>query len=127
MLKSGSVPNARLLVVAGVAQYVVSMAILLTASFYGENLPMWVKITDVGLVFTLTITSFFIHRAVSTANNDRALPVSYAIMTYLPIAAILLMWWFRDQLIWNILLPGLAWRTWMLFYNLPSVIKAWQK
>ena len=115
--------NGRLLVLAGVAQYIISMTILITASIYGENLPMWVKITDVGLVLTLVITSFFIRRAVP---DEREVTISYTVATYFPVAIFLLMFLAADRLIWNTLLPGLAWRTWVLFYNLPSVIAVWR-
>jgi len=31
-------------------------------------------------------------------------------------------WWYRDSLDFNILLPGLAWRAWLVLYTIPSAL-----
>jgi hypothetical protein len=33
---------------------------------------------------------------------------------------------FGDRITWNVLLPGLAWRAWLLMYTLPAAIAAYQ-
>ncbi|HVD30540.1 MAG TPA: hypothetical protein VNE19_02360 [Methylomirabilota bacterium] len=32
------------------------------------------------------------------------------------------MWWYREALDFNVLLPGLAWRTWLVLYTLPFAL-----
>jgi len=40
------------------------------------------------------------------------------------VAALVLVaiWWYRESLDFNVLLPGLAWRTWLVPYTLPSAL-----
>jgi hypothetical protein len=32
-----------------------------------------------------------------------------------------------DRINWQVLLPGLAWRFWVLFYTLPSAFALWEE
>ena len=51
-----------------------------------------------------------------------SLSFGYAAAATLPALEIAAVWWFRDSLDLNILLPGAAWRTFIALYTLPSAI-----
>jgi hypothetical protein len=40
---------------------------------------------------------------------------------------LVLLWIFRDRLIWNVLLPGLAWRTFVVLSGLPMTLVVWRR
>lgn len=47
--------------------------------------------------------------------------------TTLPAVMLVLLWIFRDRLIWNILLPGLAWRSFVVLSALPLALVVWRE
>ena len=53
------------------------------------------------------------------------LRVSYRVATTLPAVILVLFWIFRDRLTWNILLPGLAWRSFVVLSALPMALAVW--
>jgi hypothetical protein len=116
----------RLLVVLGVAQFTLSLALLLIASTSRELLPKWCGFLDVLLVLTLIVTIELIRRAVADKVQDRVLKISYQIATSLSAGLFLALWFVADRIIWNTLLPGLAWRTFLLLYGLPFGLMAWK-
>jgi hypothetical protein len=117
--------RGRLLVFLGVGQFIVSLALLLIASTSSEQLPRWCGFLDVLLVLALVVTIELIRRAATDRLQDRVLKISYQIATSLPAALFLALWFAADRLIWNTLLPGLAWRTFLLLYGLPFGLTAW--
>jgi len=44
----------------------------------------------------------------------------------LPLALLAVFLVVGEQIRWNVLLPGLAWRAWLLLYLLPAGITAWE-
>jgi hypothetical protein len=118
--------RGRLLVLLGMGQFMVSITLLLIASTSREKLPRWVGFLDVLLVLTIVVTVELIRRAATDKIEDRVLKISYQIATSLPAALLLALWLVADRVIWNTLLPGLAWRTFLLLYALPLGLTAWK-
>ncbi len=61
--------------------------------------------------------------------GDYAIRVSYRIYRGLasgPLALLVLFFVVGDHIRWHVLLPGLAWRAWLLMYSLPAAIAAYQ-
>lgn len=116
-------PYGRVLVGCAAVQFVVSFAILLLASTNDiSQYPAPVGFVDVALVATLVVTLVLIKTAIGWENDGRATRVSYASITYLVPILIAAIWFFREQLILNTLLPGLAWRMFVLLEMLPSAL-----
>jgi hypothetical protein len=112
--------NSSLLLLA-ILLYAISFSLLLFASTHHE-IPGWGGPVDVGAAFALVIVSAWIYSRISGRVDAKSVEISYQIATVLPAATFLMMWWFAERLIWNILLPGLAWRTWLFLYTLPRAI-----
>ena len=112
---------ARALTFAGVALYLVSLAMLVLASTNDiSQFPMWVGPLDVAVALLLVIAFVLLKIALGGQNSAPATQSSYTIFTYLIPITIAVIWFFREQLILNTLLPGLAWRTYVLFEMLPG-------
>lgn len=127
-MSSRLAPHSRIFALLGVVQYAVSLAFLLLASTTDiSRLPAWLGLLDVVLAFALIATLALLKIALGWQNPTAAAKTSYAILTYLVPVLLAAIWFFRDQLILNTLLPGLAWRAYVLFEFLPVVLTVLNK
>ena len=79
---------------------------------------------DVGIVVLIFINGFTIHGM----NKSRpAYYISYQAALYLFPIILTGLWIYRDMLDFNILLPGLAWRTFFFFGILPYGLNLWKQ
>lgn len=109
-------------IVSFITLFAISTAILLIASTAKIPVPSWVGYLDVGLVVLIAITGLTIHqRNKSTPRYD----ISYQVAIYLFPVMIVGMWLYRNSLNFNILLPGLAWRTYFFLSILPHFLMLW--
>lgn len=93
-----------------------STVILLIASTAKGPVPAWGGYLDVGIVILIALTGITIHqRNKSTARYD----ISHQVAIYLFPLILVGMWLYRASLDFNILLPGLAWRTYFFLSILP--------
>jgi hypothetical protein len=117
------------MVVVSSLLWIISFTLLILASTsperFAEGKLTWEGAVDVGAALALVILSFLIYRDGAKRIDLKTLTVSYAIASLLPALIFLLMWMFRVKLVWNTLLPGLAWRSWLLLYTLPAAIAVW--
>ena len=120
------VGGRRLLVVAGVLEVVVSVTLLLIASTARSSLPAWGGPVDVALAFALVGTGAWIWVVAPKVRDVAALSVGHAAAATVPALEIAAIWFLRDQLDLNVLLPGLAWRTFIVLYSVPAAIDAWR-
>ena len=128
---SASLPQAfprrsRLMVLILAGMYAASVGILLWASVTPPPLPMWGGLVDVPLAFGLVVMAAVLHYRTTPRVDLAALRWSHHVITYLPALLFVGLWLYRDHLIWNVLLPGLAWRTYLLVQMLPTLIAAWR-
>ena len=113
----------RLLVAAFVVELAVSVTLLLIASTRSE-LPAWGGPLDGIIAFAAVATAALIWYAAPKPAGARALSIGHAAAATVPALEIAAVWWFRDSLDLNILLPGLAWRTFIALYTLPFALDA---
>lgn len=115
------VGGRRLLIVACALEVLFSVVLLLIASSRAQ-LPAWGGPVDVVVAFALVGTCAWIWAIAPRARDPWALSIGHAAAATLPAVLIAAVWWFRDQLDLNVLLPGLAWRTFIVLYTLPAAI-----
>lgn len=95
---------------------------LLIASLSKVPLPAWGGFLDGSLALFIVFLSFIIFgRGKSNPNFETG---HRAALYILPII-LLVMWVFRSGFDFNILLPGLAWRTFFFLHLLPYGVRLW--
>jgi hypothetical protein len=106
--------------------FAISTAILLIASVASTSstpVSAWGGYLDVGIVFLIALTGFVIYqRNKSTPRYD----ISHFVGIYLFPLILVGMWVSRDSLDFNILLPGVAWRTYFFLSILPHALTLWK-
>jgi hypothetical protein len=85
-------------------------------------LPSWGGPLDVIVALTLVATAFLIWRRAGSVAGIREFRLSHGVAAIAPALGLVAMWWYRESLDFNILLPGLAWRTWLVLYTTPSAL-----
>ena len=110
-------------IVAFIILFIISTAILLIASTARTPVPTWGGYLDVSIVVLIAFTGIMIHqRNKSTPRYD----ISHQIAIYLFPLILVGMWIYRDSLDFNILLPGVAWRTYFFLSILPHALNLWK-
>ena len=102
---------------------ILSTSILLIASMAKIPVPAWGGYLDVGIVLLIAVTGFTIYR------RSKSVPryeTSYQIAIYLFPLTLVGMWIYRNVLDFNILLPGVAWRTYFFLSILPHALSLWK-
>jgi hypothetical protein len=110
-----------ILVGLALVQLATSLALLLYASTR-TDLPSWGGPLDVVIAFTLVATAFLIWRRAGTRTTPSDLRLGHRVAAGVPALLLAALWWYRDALDFNVLLPGLAWRTWLVLYTLPFAL-----
>lgn|ERR1700752_1882419 len=103
--------------------FAISTLILLIASTAKTPVPAWGGYLDVGIVVLIAIAGFAIHQ------RNKIVPryeISHQLAIYLFPLILVGMWLYRDSLDFNILLPGLAWRTYFFLSILPLGLGLWK-
>jgi hypothetical protein len=114
-----------MLVAAGAVQLAVSVTLLLVASTAPARLPKWGGPFDVGVAFSLVVTLALLERATASRVGLPVLRAGHRVVSTLPALVFLALWMFSDRLIWNTLLPGLAWRSFVVLTAIPAAVAAW--
>ena len=111
------------LILSFVILFSISTALVLIASTAKTPLPAWGGYLDVGIVVLIAVTGIMIHqRNTSVPRYD----ISHQIAVYLFPVVLVGMWVFGNSIDFNILLPGLAWRTYFFLSILPHSINLWK-
>ena len=97
------------------------------------SLLRWVQVPalrgGVALAVVVIIAGVLLDAVTRGKIDDHAIHVSYRmyrIAAALPLALLVVFFAAGEQIRWNVLLPGLAWRAWLLLYLLPAGIAAWE-
>lgn len=128
--ETGTAGPARGLLLGGAALFIVSSAFPVAASVLRlDPAPRWMGVGDVVLAFALVAVGMAIvsrkprdfdgHVVEATFRAYRAL--ANAFLFFLALFLVI-----GDAIEWGILLPGLAWRAWLLVLVLPSWIALWR-
>ncbi len=120
------VGGRRLLVIAGVLEVIVSVALLLVASAARSRLPDWGGPVDVAIAFALIATAASIWTLAPKTRDAWALSVGHAAAATIPALVIASVWYFRSDVDLNVLLPGLAWRMFIVLYSIPAAVSVWR-
>jgi len=116
------------LIIPGAILFIVSLVFPMIASLSGaKSFPVWVGYLDAGLAFVLVVVMILIGTSTKGKVEDRAAHISYRVYRVaisLPLVLLVAFFIFGDRIKWNVLLPGLAWRTWLLLYVLPAGLTA---
>jgi hypothetical protein len=99
--------------------FVISSVILLIASTARSPLPAWGGYQDVTIVVLIALAGFTIYRR---SKNVLPYDVSYQVALYLLPLILVGRWVYRASLDFNILLPGVAWRTCFFLSILPHAL-----
>ena len=101
----------------------ISTVLVLIASTAKTPLPAWGGYLDVGIVVLLAFIGIAIRqRDKSTPRYD----ISHQVAVYLFPVILVYMWLYRNSIDFNILLPGLAWRTYFFLSILPHGLNLWK-
>jgi hypothetical protein len=94
-----------------------------------ESVPAWVGWLDVGLASGVVMVAFSVDALTRGRVDSQIGPVGYGLhrlASHLLIVLLVVFFVFGDRIRWNVLLPGLAWRMWLLLYILPAGLTAWK-
>jgi len=109
---------------------VISVTLLLIASTtpvpFKPGQLTWQGVVDVATAFAVVITGIGVTLKAGALVDHEARRLSYGIATVPPALLLLGMWLFQDRLRWNVLLPGLAWRSYVLLFSLPAALALWR-
>ena len=103
--------------------FAISTIILLIASTAKSPVPVWGGYLDVGIVVLIVLIGFTIYQRNKGKSNYDA---SFQTAIYLFPLILVSMWLYTNSLDFNILLPGLAWRTYLFLSILPHSINLWK-
>jgi hypothetical protein len=119
----------RSLAAFGAALFAVSTALPIAASVSRmEKPPTWIGVLDVSIAGALMVVAFVTMARGGGRIDERVRDTSYrayrASSNVLPLllAAFFLL---GDRLEWDVLVIGLAWRAWVLWYVLPAWLSLW--
>ncbi|HUR29109.1 MAG TPA: hypothetical protein VM509_13050 [Planctomycetota bacterium] len=102
-----------------------SCTLLLVASTRSA-LPIWGGLLDGVLAFAVVGTAAWIWAIAPKTRDPWALSVGHAAAAFIPALVLAAVWYFRESLDLNVLLPGLAWRTFIVLYSVPAALGAWR-
>jgi hypothetical protein len=117
----------RSVVVLTAAQFLASTAIVLVASAVPPPLPKWVAGADITLVATLFVSAELLRRRGDGCLSVRLLQATTQVSATAVGLLIATVWMARDRVDLNILLPGLAWRTFLAVLILPWAASAFRR
>jgi hypothetical protein len=114
--------SSRVYILLFVTLFIVSTALLLFASTSQAPIPAWGGYLDVGIVILIFIIGFTIQRRSTGAPRY---DVSHHTAVYLFPLILVGMWLNREALDFNILLPGVAWRSYFFLSIVPYAVSLW--
>ena len=115
--------------VIAAAQLTVSFALVFWASLSRGQLPLWPRLLDIALAFSVVITAGLLHARAGRVPAAQRLPklrIALLVDSTVPSGLTLGVWLLRERLDWNILLPGLAWRLFILLYGISAALTLWR-
>lgn len=130
MKPSGSLLTSRGLIVFGLLLFSLSTSFPIVASVRDmEQVPLWVGGVDVALALLLAGLMVLIEWQARGHIDYEVQQDSYRIyraLSHLLLVVLIVFFFFGNEVKWGVLLPGLAWRAWLLLYTLPSALALWK-
>jgi len=103
--------------------FAISTAILSNASRAKTPVPAWGGYLDVGIVVLIAFVGLTIHQR---NKNAPRYDIAHQVAIFLFPLILIGMWIYRTSLDFNILLPGVAWRTYFFLSILPHALNLWK-
>jgi hypothetical protein len=122
--------RGRVLVALGAGLLVLSVAFPVVASLLPQEAPAWMGVFDVALAAGLVLAALGADAATRGPPPPPVIQRSYQfyrLVATLPLGLLLVFFLVGGAIKWHILLPGLAWRAWLLCYILPVVLTIWER
>jgi len=120
----------RWVVLLAAGLYALSVGLLLVAGTARTEIAggtvSFIGVLDVAVAFAVVLVGWLIVARATALVGGFARRWSYGVATVLPAAVLVGLWLARDRLLWNVLLPGLAWRTYILLACLPAALAVWR-
>jgi len=117
--------SGRVLVVVDTLLSSISWTLLMYASTHAfEQLPKWAGPLDGVIAFIVVILSAIIERSYHGLIPADVTQLAHTLATYLIPTLLILLFIFQHEWIWNTLLPGLAWRVYVVLLVLPASLAA---
>ena len=109
---------------AYVTLFVVSTAFPVTASLLpATTVSRTIGLLDVGVALVLVAAGIYVVSAKTpTPENDWRAIACYKVIGSVPLVLLVVFFIAGSRVRWEVLLPGLAWRTWLLMYSLPAML-----
>ena len=110
---------------AYVTLFVVSTAFPVTATLMPATaVSRTMGLLDVGVALVLVATGVYVVSAKTptTPENDWRAIACYKVIGTVPLVLLMVFFIAGSRVRWEILLPGLAWRAWLLMYSLPAML-----
>ena len=131
MVKPAQLSRLRQVVVVSLPLWIVSFALLLWASTSARVIAPWELtcqgVVDVLAALAVCVLSIVIYVRAQALVDEPARRLSYTIATAVPTLVLVALWVYADRLRFDVLLPGLAWRLYMLLMTLPAALAIWRK
>lgn len=116
--------SGRVLVIVSAAMLSVSTVFPIVASLLPPDaVARWVGVVDVALAFIVVVLSMLIDsrgRGHINEGTVRAAYSFYRVAASFPLVLLVVFFLSGDAIRWDVLLPGLAWRSWVLLYTYPA-------
>jgi hypothetical protein len=121
--------NVRHFVIAGIALLAISTAFPVVAGLSQDlQPPAWMGYIDVALALVLVLLGGLMVSAAKGQLERKVIRRSYRLyrgVAALPLILLVIFFLVGSRIKWEVLLPGLAWRTWLLMYALPAAVALW--
>ena len=122
--------RGRALAIAGAVLFVVTLVFPVAASLIpAESVTPWMGIADVALALVFLLVAFAIDVLARGKVTDEVIHLSYRSyrgLGTIPLILLVIFFLVGEAIRWNVLLPGLAWRAWVLIYARPAALALWK-
>jgi len=128
--EDGSRYTSRQLLLGSAALFILSCLFPIAASVLeADRVPAWLGLADVVLAAVVGVVAMFVMSRRPNGFSPAIVARSFSAYRGLANALLLLLALFflvGDAIRWGILVPGLAWRGWLLTMVLPSWLSVWR-
>lgn len=120
----------RLAVLLAIVLFFISIGLLLFASTNPQRIAAW-QVTplgglDVAITLVLALLGMGIYGRGIRLAKPSTLEVCYLVAMFLSPLVLVGIWLSLDKIVWlDVLLPGVAWRLYILLQTLPAAIAVW--
>ena len=122
-------PHGQFLVGTAAALLAVSTLFPIVASLLPpERVRRWAGVLDVALAFGVVVAAMLVETRARALIGPRIEQISYRFyrsMAVLPLVLLVLFFLSGSAIRWEVLLPGIAWRAWVLLYTFPAAAALW--